>query len=144
MQVATKDKHGILKYSLDWITDQYLTCRTGLPKQERVWRKWQEENIVRNARTIENMFVNFKYIIPVTTKIFDLNEPFGWYPCEDVRQYMYPKRELGDNLVYYFARGSRNQWDGHFHIDDCFGEGDQVFIATNNSVDAMIVALKYT
>ena len=128
---------------IEYIKDKYLTWSTGLSKQERVWRKWQEETIVRNAGTIENMFTNFKYIIPVTTEIFDLDEPFGWYPCEDVRQYMYPERELGDNLVYYFARGSRDQQDGHFHIDDCFGEGDQVFIATNNDKDAVMISLKY-
>jgi hypothetical protein len=128
----------------DYIVDKFLTWHTGYNKQARTWNKWQEETIVRNARTIENMFINFKYIIPVTTKIFDLAEPFGWYPCEDVRQYMYPIRELGDNLVYYFARGSRDQWDGQFHLDDCFGEGDQVFVATNNGVDAIMMALKYS
>jgi hypothetical protein len=128
----------------DYIVDKFLTWHTGLSKQERIWRKWQEENIVRRANTIENMFMNFKYIIPVTTQIFNHAEPFGWVPCRDFQQYMYPKRALGDCTVYTFTRGSRNQWDGKFHIDDCFGESDQVFVATNNEVDAMMITLKYS
>jgi predicted ribosome-associated RNA-binding protein Tma20 len=89
------------------------------------------------------MFTNFKYIIPVTSEIFDYQEPFSWVPCEDFEQYMYPRRDLDNCAVYHFARGSRDQWDGLFHLDDCFGEGDQVFVATNNNEDAMMISLKY-
>ena len=128
----------------DYIVDKFLTWHTGVNKQTRAWRKWQDENIVRRANTIENMFMNFKYILPVTTHIFNHDEPFGWVPCQDFQQYMYPRRALGDCAVYYFARGSRNQWDGKFHIDDCFGEQDQVFVATNNELDAMMITLKYS
>jgi hypothetical protein len=126
-----------------YIKDRYLTWRTGLDKQTRIWLKWEDENIVRRARTIENMFMNFKYILPVTTQIFNHAEPFGWHPTKEFREYMYPLRELGDNTVYYFARGNRDQWDGHFHLDEISG-GDQVFVATNNSRDAMMIALKYS
>lgn len=116
-----------------YIKDRYLTWRTGLDKQARTWLKWEEENIVHGAATIEDMFVNFKYIIPVTTQIFNHAEPFGWHPTKEFREYMYPNREFGDSAVYYFARGYRDQWDG-----------DQVFVATNNSQDAMMIALKYS
>ena len=126
-----------------YIKDWYLTWRTGLDKQTRTWLKWEDENIVHRARTIENMFMNFKYILPVTTQIFNHAEPFGWHPTKEFREYMYPNRELGDNTVYYFARGNRDQWDGHFHLDEISG-GDQVFVATNNSRDAMMIALKYS
>jgi hypothetical protein len=126
-----------------YIKDRYLTWRTGLDKQTRIWLKWEDENIVRRARTIENMFMNFKYILPVTTQIFNHAEPFGWHPTKEFREYMYPLRELGDNTVYYFARGNRDRWDGHFHLDE-MGGGDQVFVATNNSKDAMMIALKWS
>ena len=128
---------------IEYIKDKYLTWRTGLDKQTRTWLKWEDENIVHRARTIENMFMNFKYILPVTTQIFNHVEPFGWHPTKEFREYMYPNRELGDNTVYYFARGNRNQWDGHFYLDEISG-GDQVFVATNNSRDAMMIALKYS
>ena len=129
---------------IEWIVDRYLTWRTGLDKQQRVWRKWQEENIVLGASTIENMFMHFKHIVPVSIRIFDLDEPFGWLPCEDFRQYQYPTRALGDNTVYYFARGYRDEWDGKFHLNDLRHDQDQVFVATNNDVDAMLIALKYS
>ena len=129
---------------IEWIVDRYLTWRTGLDKQQRVWRKWQEENIVLGASTIENMFMHFKHIVPVSIRIFDLDEPFGWLPCEDFRQYQYPNRALGDNTVYYFARGYRDEWDGKFHLNDLRHDQDQVFVATNNDVDAMLIALKYS
>jgi hypothetical protein len=50
---------------------------------------------------------------------------------------------MGDCAVYYFARGYRDQWDGKFHFNEMSG-GDQVFVATNNGKDAMMIALKYS
>lgn len=129
---------------IEWIKDRYLTWCTGLNKQQRVWRKWQEENIVLRASTIENMFMHFKHIVPVSTRIFDLDEPFGWAPCEDFQQYQYPNRELGNNAVFYIARGYRDRWNGQFHLNDLIHDQDQVFVATNNDVDAMLIALKYS
>lgn len=129
---------------IEYIVDKWLTWRTGQDKQTRTWLKWEEENIVHRAGTIENMFMHFKYILPVTTQIFNHAEPFGWHPTKEFREYMYPNRELGDNTVYYFARGTRNQWDGRFHLNGCFGERDQVFVATNNEKDAFMIALKYS
>ena len=88
--------------------------------------------------------MNFEYILPVSTNIFHLDEPFGWTPCKDFKQYMYPNRALGDCAVYYFARGYRDEWDVRFHLNDMRPEQDQVFVATNNGVDAMMIALKYS
>ena len=128
---------------IEYIKDKYLTWRTGLNKQDRDYRKWHEDTVVRRASTIENMFMNFKYILPVSTMIFNHAEPFGWVPNEDFRQYMYPNRALGDCAVYHFARGIRGMWDSRFHLNEISG-GDQVFVATNNEVDAMMIALKYS
>ena len=128
----------------DYIGDRWLTWRTGLDKQTRDHRKWFNETVVQRASTIENMFMNFKYIIPVSTDIFDLDEPFGWTPCLDFKQYLYPNRALGDNTVYTFARGYRDHWDGRFHLNDLRCEQDQVFVATNNKKDALWITLKYS
>lgn len=128
---------------IEHIKDKWLTWSTGLSREDRIWRRWQEETIVRNASTIENMFMNFKYILPVSTNIFDLDEPFGWSLCEDFQQYMYPRRDLDNCVVYHFARGERDQWDGKFHLDE-MGGYDQLFVATNNSADAVMIALKYS
>ena len=127
----------------EYIVDKWLTWHTGMDKQERLWEKWKQENIVVRASTIENMFMHFKHIIPVSTTIFDFDEPFGWVLCKDFKQYVYPTRELGNNAVYYFARGYRDQWDGQFHLNDMRAEIDQVFVATNNDNDAIMIALKY-
>jgi hypothetical protein len=128
----------------DYIKDKWLTWRTGLNKQDREFRKWFEETVVQNASTIENMFMNFKFILPVSTQIFDHNEPFGWVPNKEFRQYMYPNRASGDYAVYYFARGYRDPWDGKFHLDDLRCEQDQVFVATNNEQDALMIMLKWS
>ncbi len=128
---------------IEYIKDRWLTWRTGKNKQQRIWDAWQKENIVRHATTVENMFMHFKHIIPVGTNIFDLHEPFGWCPCEDFKQYLYPNRELGNNTVFYFARGFRDPWDKKCHINDVRAEEDQVFVATNNDRDAIMITLKY-
>jgi hypothetical protein len=128
----------------EYIVDKWLTWRTGLDKEERLLKAWKEENVVLRASTVENMFMHFKHIIPVSTDIFDLDEPFGWCPCEDFKQYLYPNRELGNNTMFYFARGYRDQWDKKFHLNDTRAEEDQVFVATNNDRDAFMIALKYS
>lgn len=129
---------------IEWLKDKWLTWRTGKDKQQREWEAWFDTTVVRRASTIENMFMNFKYILPVRIDIFDLDEPFGWYPCKDFQQYLYPNRPLGDCTVYHFARGYRDQWDKRFHLSDLQSEQDQVFVATNNERDAVMIALKWS
>ena len=128
---------------IEHVRDRYLTWRTGLNKQEREWRQWQEQTIVHRASTIEGMFVNFKYIIPVSTQIFNSAEPFGWVPNKDFQQYTYPMRDLDNCAVYHFARGIRDQWGSKFNFNELSGD-DQVFVATNNKEDAMMIALKWS
>ena len=129
---------------IERIKDRYLTWRTGQDQQEREWYRWETQNVVRNAHTIENMFMKFKYVLPVSTRIFDDTHWVGWAPCQDFKQYLYPARALGDNAVYYFARGYRDPWDGRFHLNDLRHDQDQVFVATNNKEDAVMIALKYS
>lgn len=129
----------------DWAVDRYLTWRTGDTKEQRDWHTWKEQNVVRQADTIENMFMHFKYIIPVSMNIFDDDDGmFGCIPTTDFKQYLYPQRALGDNAVYTFERGYRDQWDGRFHICSMGGDCGQLFVATNNSQDAMMIALKFS
>ncbi len=129
---------------IDTVIDKWLTWRTGLSKQDREWIKWRDQNIVSRANTIENMFMHFRYIVPVSIEVFDQSEPFGWVPCKEFRQYLYPQRQLGDNAVFYFARGFRDQWDGCFHLCDLRHEQDQVFVATNSEEDAIMISLRWT
>ena len=134
----------MIRSIIDALQDRYLTWHTGLDRQQRVWRQWRDETIVHNATTVENMFQNFEHIVPVSTDIFDLDEPFGWIPCSQFREFLYPQRSLGSNAVYYFARGYRDVWDGRFHICDLRAEQDQVFVATNSETDAVIIALRWS
>jgi hypothetical protein len=129
---------------IEYIKDKYLTWRTGSDKLTRDYRKWYDETVVHRAGTIENMFINFKYILPVSTDIFYDTELFACLPTDDFCQYMYPARDLSDCAVYYFARGYRDQWDGKFHLNDLRHDQDQLFVATNNEVDAMMITLKYS
>jgi hypothetical protein len=129
---------------IDALQDRYLTWHTGMAREDREFREWADRTVVYNATTIENMFQNFRHIVPVSTDIFDLDEPFGWMPCLEFREFLYPAKPLGENAVWYFARGYRDAWDGRFHISDLGAEQDQVFVATNSDQDAVIIALRWS
>ena len=125
-----------------WIKDKYLTWRTGKDKDQRDWEAWYETNVVYRATTIPNMFMHFEHVIEVDSrKFFEYTDPFDWVPCEDACQYFWPARKLGDNAVWRFERVSWDRWDNRWHIND-LGE-EKVFVATNNSRDAVMIALKY-
>jgi hypothetical protein len=127
----------------DYIVDRWLTWRTGKSKAEREWIQWYETNVVYRASTIPNMFMNFKHVIEVDThKFMDLDEPFGWLPCDDAQQYFWPARPLGNNAVWRFERVRKDRWDNMWHLDEMGGE-DKVFVATNSDNDAIMIALKY-
>ena len=134
----------MIRAMIDVLQDRYLTWHTGMPREDREFRQWADRTVVQNATTIENMFQNFRHIVPVSTRVFDLDEPFGWIPCPEFREFLYPQRPLGSNAVYYFARGFRDAWDGRFHISDLRAEQDQVFVATNSDQDAVIIALRWS
>lgn len=128
---------------IEKLKDWYLTRKTGKDKAQREWEAWYEYNVVYKASTIENMFMNFKHIIPVNTnKFVDHHEPFAWIPNSDARQYFWPARELGKNAVWRFERVRKDQWDQRWHLDEMGGE-DRIFVATNNEQDAVMIALKY-
>ena len=128
----------------EWIKDKWLTWRTGKDKEERAWQAWYEVNVVYRASTIPNMFMHFEYVMEVNWKsFFDYAEPFAWVPTEDAKQYFYPARELGDNAVWRIERVIWDKWGQRWYINELGGE-DKVFVATNNSKDAMMMALKYS
>ena len=129
---------------LTYVSDKWLTWRTGYTRAEREYIKWNDETVVHRAHTIENRFMSFKHIIEVDyAKWFDLAEPFGYVPCHRAKSYMWPTRQLGNNAVYYHARGYRDRWDNKFHFEDMFG-GDSLFVATNNDRDAIMIALTFS
>lgn len=135
--------YSMLSAIRERIVDWYLTRKTGKDKAQREWEAWYEVNVVYRASTIENMFMNFKHIIEVNPDTFFQFDPFAYVPCEDAKQYLWPRRELGNNAVWRFERVRKDRWDNRWHIDE-MGGGDKVFVATNNDKDAMMIALKYS
>jgi hypothetical protein len=129
---------------IEWIKDKWLTWRTGKDKDQREWEAWYDTNVVWRADTIPNMFMHFEYVMELNwNKFFDYAEPFAWIPCEDASQYFYPTRGLGNNAVWRIERVTWDKWDQRWHINEIGGE-DKVFVATNNSKDAVMIALKYS
>ena len=129
----------------DLLVDKFLDWRTGKSKEQRIYDEWYEQTIVTRAHTIENMFMNFKYVIEVKPSLwFDCYDvgPITWVPEKNAREFFYPNRALGENAVWTWARGNRSQHDGMFHFDEMGGR-DHVFVATNNDRDAMMISLKY-
>lgn len=124
---------------IEWIVDRWLTYRTGKTKVQRDYEAWYNINVNSRARTAEEMFCNFKHVIQVDFwKFFDVH--MFTELKEELLQYRYPQRALGNNIVYEVLRGEQLQ--NTFYITD-FGNEDRVYVATNNSEDAMILALKY-
>ena len=127
----------------DYIVDKYLTWATGMTKTEREWTDWYNCNVNYRASDITDMFKNFKHIIEVDTyKFTNPHEPFGWVPCADAKQYLWPARELGNNAVWRFERVMWSEWDNRWYVNRLGGE-DKIFVATNNDKDAMMITLKY-
>lgn len=127
----------------EYISDKYLTWRTGKDKAQRDWEAWYERNVVYRASTIENMFMHFEHIIEVDWRKFITDGGMGcWVPVEGARQYFHPQRELGNNAVWRIERVRKDQWDNRWHVNELCGE-DRIFVATNNEQDALMIALKY-
>jgi hypothetical protein len=124
----------------EWIVDRWLTWRTGKDRQQREYEAWYYTTVNIRASTAEDMYKNFKYLIQVNADKFLVFHMFT-EPKDDLREYRCPQRELGDNILWTILRGEQMP-DGKFHITD-FGYEDRVYIATNNSEDAMMLALKY-
>ena len=119
----------------------YLTHKTGLNKQDRAFRAWCEQTVNYRASTAEERFANFKYVLRV-----DPDKFLVWHmlvePRDDLSEYRYPQRELGDNMLWCILRGEEFKVGGMFHITD-FGNEDRVYVVTNNHEDAIMLALKY-
>lgn len=127
----------------NWLKDKYLTWKTGVSTEDRAYREWYDQTVVYSARTAEDMFRNFEYVITVDyEKIFQTWYPFGIPLVDDAKQYFWPAKPTEECAVYRILRGEKDPYDNRFHITD-FGSEDRVYIATNNSKDAMMIALKY-
>lgn len=122
------------------LKDRWITWRTGKDRATRDYEEWINININVRASTAERRFENFKHVIQVDYwKTFDVH--MFTELKDELRQYRWPQRALGDNIVYSILRGEQMP-DGLFHITD-FGNEDRVYVATNNSKDAVMIALLY-
>jgi hypothetical protein len=131
---------NIFRKIFHWCQDRYLTWRTGLPRAEREWRTWRGQNVNIRANSVEDMFRNFKYVIRVDPdKFFD---PLSWKPNVDAQEFFFPARTIKDCCVWEFARIRQDTRANRTVIDDCFGE-DACFVATNSSMDATIITLRW-
>ncbi len=122
------------------LKDRWITWRTGKDRATRDYEEWINININVRASTAEDRYKNFKYLIRVDFwKAFDVH--MFTELKDDLIQYRWPQRALGDNMVYGILRGEQMP-DGKFHLTD-FGNEDRAYIATNNSEDAIMIALRY-
>lgn len=124
----------------EWIIDRWLTWRTGKDKIQRDFEEWCITAVNLRASTAEERFANFKYVLRV-----DPDKFLVWHmliePRDDMSEYRYPQRKLGDNMLWCILRGEEND-HGEFYITD-FGDEDRVYVVTNNHEDAIMLALKY-
>lgn len=127
---------------IESIKDKWLTWRTGKDKSQRDYEAWYHSTVNIRASTIEEYFANFKYVFQVNPNKF-----LVWHMFvdtkDDMSEYRYPQRALGDNMIWTIQRGEVDYWTNQFTITD-FGDEDRVYIATNNEADATLLALKYS
>lgn len=123
----------------EWIVDRWLTWRTGKDKSQRTYEAWYNSTVNVGGDIVEDRYKNFKYLIQVDEGKFLIHHMLT-EPRDDLREYYYPQRELGDNMLWTILRGEQLQ--GKFYITD-FGNEDKVYIVTNNDEDAVMFALKY-
>lgn len=135
----------ILRQYANRVMDWYLTRKTGKRREDREYESWLAHNVNRRASQIRHgIFQHFRHVIVVNPdKFFDLQEPFSWVPCQDARQYMWPERALGDNMVWLFERVTHSDYENDWVIN-ALGDRDLVFVATNNDSDAAMLAIKYS
>jgi hypothetical protein len=129
---------------IEWIQDRYLTWRTGKNKAVREWEAWFDSNVNWRATGIKDMFRKFEHVIVVDPNKFLELDPFAWVPCEDAKQYFWPARALGDNAVWRIERVIRNVNTVQDWTINEIGGTDRVFVATNNSHDALMIAMKWS
>ena len=127
---------------LDKIKDRWLYWRTGKPRQMREFEAWLKVTVIKRASTAQAMFRNFDYVFTVDYNKFFFDAGMFLELDPGTKPYMFPQRELGDNLVYAHLRGEDND-AGEFYISD-FGSEDRLYVATNNGKDATMIALLYS
>lgn len=126
---------------IDTLVDKYHTWRTGKSKEQRDWEVWYEVNVNYRASTVDEMFSNFKYVIKLNPDKFFKYDPFVWVPCDDAMEYFWPNRPLGQNAVWRFEPV---KWDEHEQrwLMNVMGT-QEVFVATNNDADILMLSLLY-
>lgn len=124
------------------IRAKYLQWKRGMDQAHWDYKQWNDAHIVKYASDVTNYFQGFKYVIPVNyDKVFSGFDPmFGSTIGPEIKEYCWPHRETGQHAMLGHFRGF---CDKRFHITD-FGELDQVFVATNNEQDALMIALRFS
>lgn len=125
----------------EWVKDKWLTWRTGKDKEQRIYEAWYSSMVNSKGHTAEEVYKNFKHLIRVDDKKFLVHHMLT-EPRDDMSEYRYPQRELGDNMLWSILRGETYTYGDEFYITD-FGNEDRVYVATNNDRDAVMLALKY-
>jgi hypothetical protein len=124
--------------------DRFLTWKTGISTEERAWKYWYETTVNYRATDITNMFENFKHVIIVDSyKFFEPADMFAWQPISSAKRYFWPNCSLASTCVWRLERVSWNSADQRWHLDEIGGH-DTVFVVTNCSKDAIMIALTYS
>lgn len=122
-----------------------LESRTTKETIEQVrFRRWYQNTINYRGNSPREYFYNFKYCFEVDHKKFFTSDPKikTWQPVEDFKQYTYPNRDFNNCAVYDFFRVLQDPYTKELNINE-IGGYDVLFVATNNSKDATMLALKF-
>ena len=138
-----KHLQKLLRNTIEYTVDRYLTWKTKKTKKIRDYEKWKKETLFPSSSTVDEYFKNFKYVLTLSygSVMTDYCPFFGNQPNAEFRTYLFPSREIGKHCEARVFRVSRYS-DNRYHFDD-MGGSDLLFVATNSTEDAVMLSLKY-
>ena len=97
------------------------------------------------ANTLHEKYAKFKHVIFVDhNKVFKFDGFYEIY-CDDIKQYFYPFKTIEESTQVFYERVAPSYTidNKREYLLNCIGTTDILICATDNDIDAMMIALKY-
>jgi hypothetical protein len=125
---------------IEELKERWITRRTGLTREQREYRAWCEDMVNIYASTVEDKYAKFQYVIEVDPLKFLIHHM--WTEPVDY-QYFFPHKPPGECALWGWVSGIQDCHTGKINI---LGQGlglDYCFVATNDTDDALEIALRF-
>lgn len=128
------------------IKERYMDWRYPTTKHQRRLEAWLRPRIFYPGRTPKEYFCGFKFVVRVNyDSVYSgpYDGMFGRSMCQDFKAYLYPTRSFEEGpCIALIDRGLWNKYTGEFEFNGLGGD-DEMFVATNNEDDVIMLALRF-